>query len=145
MGIVFDKAVTRDGREILLPLGIEVPPSVLAGCVVCALTGSPGLLRQESTGLVSTAFTDDPLARFALVSSACAAPAALCARTGAICPRGPLAGRLGSRSRLALGTRNRQTESSRKVSHQHSHDLLRGRHREAASPARFSPAGDSQS
>src|SRR3981081_8366 len=53
-----------------------MPPSFLAGCVVCALTGSPGLLRPESTGLVSTAFTDDPLARFALVSSACAAPAA---------------------------------------------------------------------
>src|SRR3982074_842759 len=56
---------------------MAVPPPCLAGGVVCARTGSPGLLRPESTGLVSTAFTDDPLARFALVSSGCAAPAAL--------------------------------------------------------------------
>lgn len=32
---------------------------------------------MESTGFVRTEFTDDPLARFALASSACAAPAAL--------------------------------------------------------------------
>src|SRR3979490_2400589 len=56
---------------------MDVLPSVLAFCVVRALTGSPGLVCRESTGLVSTAFTDDPLARFALLSSACAAPAAL--------------------------------------------------------------------
>src|SRR5882724_6377331 len=56
---------------------MDVPPSVLAFWVVRALTGSPGLVCRESTGLVSTAFTDDPLARFALVSSACAVPAAL--------------------------------------------------------------------
>lgn len=42
-----------------------------------ALTGSPGRLRVGSTGFMRTEFTDDPLARFGLPSSACDAPAAL--------------------------------------------------------------------
>ncbi len=45
-----------------LCFGIEVPPCVVVACVVRAMTGSPGLLRFESTGLVRTALTDEPLA-----------------------------------------------------------------------------------
>jgi hypothetical protein len=80
--------------------------------------------------------------------------AALCARTGAISGHSSLAGRLGSRRRLALGRRSRrkehsrsgQTESSRKVSHWHSHDFLLGRPRgAAASLVRFPSAEDSRS
>src|SRR5438876_7870759 len=52
---------------------MDLPSSVLAGCVVRALTGSPGLLLLESTGFVSTAFTDESPASAALLSPACAA------------------------------------------------------------------------
>src|SRR5437588_2031178 len=52
---------------------MDLPSSVLAGCVVRALTGSPGLLLLESTGFVSTAFTDESAASAALLSPACAA------------------------------------------------------------------------
>src|SRR6266480_988672 len=52
---------------------MDLPSSVLAGCVVRALTGSPGLLFLESTGFVSTAFTDELPASAALLSPACAA------------------------------------------------------------------------
>jgi len=61
---------------------MAVPPSVMAVSVVRAWTASPGVLRVESTGL-RTALTDDPLARFALASSGCEAPAALPGRSGA--------------------------------------------------------------
>src|SRR5213082_627018 len=57
----------------VLPLGMDLPSSVLVGCVVRALTGSPGLLLLESTGFVSTAFTDESPASAALLSPACAA------------------------------------------------------------------------
>src|SRR5690242_3717750 len=52
---------------------MDLPSSVLAGCVVRALTGSPGLLFRESTGFVSTAFTDESPASVALLSPAWAA------------------------------------------------------------------------
>src|SRR5438445_12274148 len=52
---------------------MDLPSSVRAGCVVRALTGSPGLLLLESTGFVSTAFTDESPASAALLSPACAA------------------------------------------------------------------------
>ena len=54
-------------------LGMDLPSSVLAGCVVRALTGSPALLFRESTGFVSTAFTDESPASVALLSPAWAA------------------------------------------------------------------------
>src|ERR1700739_4956721 len=62
---------------------MDLPSSVLAGCVVRALTGSPGLLFRESTGFVSTALTDESPASVALLSPAWAAaeePALPCAR-----------------------------------------------------------------
>ena len=61
----------------MLSFGIDAPSSVLAFSVVRALTGSPGLVRRESTGFMSTVFTHEPLARLALVSSARAAQAVL--------------------------------------------------------------------
>ena len=41
-----------DVSRQVLSLGIDVPSSVLAFSVVRALTGSPGLVRLESTGLM---------------------------------------------------------------------------------------------
>jgi hypothetical protein len=55
------------------PLGMDLRPWVLAAWVVRALTGSPGLLRVNFHGL-ENGIHDDPLARFALASSACGAP-----------------------------------------------------------------------
>src|SRR5437588_854428 len=52
---------------------MDLPSSVLAGCVGRALTGSPGLLLLGSTGFVSAAFTDESPASAALLSPACAA------------------------------------------------------------------------
>src|SRR5437016_7671154 len=56
---------------------MDLPSSVRAGCVVRALTGSPGLLLLESTGFVSTAFTDESPASAALLSPAAAEELAL--------------------------------------------------------------------
>ena len=77
-----------------------------------------------------TEFTDDPLARFALASSACDAPAALpsALATGAVRCHSPLAGRLRTCGRLASsGGRRRgeqhsgcsQTGRFRNVAHRH--------------------------
>src|SRR4029077_10144651 len=52
---------------------MDLPSSVLAGCVVRALTGSPVLLFRESTGFVRTAFTDESPASVAPLSPAWAA------------------------------------------------------------------------
>jgi hypothetical protein len=81
---------------------------------VRAPTGSPGLLRVESTGLVRAAFTDDPLARFALASSGSASatlPWALV--TGAVSRCRPPGGRLRACGRLPSGGRRHGEQHSR--------------------------------
>ena len=94
------------------------------------MTGSPGLLRVDSTGS-RAAFTDDPLARFALASSGCEAPQPP-GRTPAC--RCPLLASGGRRRGRQLG-HSSQTDRSRNRAQRHGRELrpVRGA---AANPAR---------
>ncbi len=123
----------RDVSDQRGPLGMVVPPSVLAFCVVRAPTGSPGLVCRESTGLASTAFTHDP-SRWCH-PRAPRRPRCLARLPGTVGRHGSLTGGLRTGCGLwaddiaANSTVVAARQSGPEACRMGSHDLLRGRHR----------------